>query len=131
MTAAQWLAELMCERRAAQERRKLALRFWDAEPDASFFMQQMRCANKLLKRYGVEQILAALNDPDGAACYSLSAPWLAPILARVSADSPGAAELVDEQLPARPRLEYRNSSAAHPRESTLSRLRKRTDGQKS
>lgn len=109
ITSAQWLAEVMCERKALAERRKLPLRFWTVEPDASYFKQQLTHANRLLKRFPVAALLSALNDPDLKSCFSLGSAWAVPIFTRY-ATVLNKPEVKEEEpaseLPERPQLTF-------------------------
>lgn len=143
MAAPQWLAEAMCERRARFERRKLELRFWDAEPDGAFFMAQVRAAGALLKRFPVGLILQALETPEAANCYSLGAGWFVRVLTTLAARAELAAEAgtgaataqpaasepgpFPEPPPERPRISLTRDTAG--RKSLLDRLRGPAGGQ--
>ncbi len=74
LTAAQYLAERMCERVAKKEGKELFPKFWSSPIWKKTFMQQLFAANSLLKLYGEAVIIKALR-----ACptvYSLRAPML-------------------------------------------------------
>tara|TARA_R100000005_G_C4906297_1_gene146060 strand:- start:17 stop:487 length:471 start_codon:yes stop_codon:yes gene_type:complete len=67
--AAQYIAELVCIRKAEKENKgSLAYKFWN-KGDA--YQIQIRVANKLIKKYGEKAILYYLNSPDGSNVYSL------------------------------------------------------------
>lgn len=76
LTPAQWLAELMCERKAKSERKDLPVKFWDKKlyPEwAKEWVKQAIIANRLLKKYSFEAIVAALKNPKALKIYSLGA----------------------------------------------------------
>jgi hypothetical protein len=73
LSAAQKLAEMMCERIAAKEGKGLGTRFW-LEPEWSkIFNFQMSMARAVLKLYAVEAIMRALRA--NPRVYSLGAPF--------------------------------------------------------
>lgn len=131
--ASQWLAETMCERRAKFERRNLELRFWDKEPDGSFFMAQVRAASGLLKRFPIALIIEALNMPESSNCYSLGAGWFIRVL-NTLAQSFNKSQAEDQaEVPERPQMLMKLPSVAQQdmasKKSLLDRLRGPIDGQ--
>lgn len=67
--AAQYIAELVCLRRAERENKgSLSYKFWN-KGDA--YQVQVRVAHKLIKKYGEKAILHYLNSPSGSNVYSL------------------------------------------------------------
>lgn len=82
VSAAQYLAENMCDRKARSKGTALPARFWKV--DGSIwkreFLQQVRHANALLKAYSVEAIIRALRTKEGKRIYSFGATWLDPII---------------------------------------------------
>lgn len=131
---AQFLAEIMCERRAGLDRRQLPLRFWDNKDDGVYFMKQLRAANTLLERYGPEAVLSGVNLPEAKKCYSLTAPWLAPILfkeaerlKKLREPSNPVSEVTD--LPVKPTIVFQPPPNTSPA-NLLTRLRGKSGGQK-
>lgn len=82
VTAAQYITELICERKARSEARgkDLPTRFWLLDKWAKYYKQQIPSANKLLKIYSDIAIIKALNQPKAKYIYSLRAPHLIPII---------------------------------------------------
>lgn len=87
VTAAQWLAELMCERRARQEGTGLPLQFWKTKPWDAVFRQQVAAAHRLLAQLdpgktglGAKALSIFLRSEAGKDVYSLSAAWILPHL---------------------------------------------------
>lgn len=78
---AQYLTELMCERKANKEQRKIQAGFWHDDYWKTFYVQQIQAANSLLKLYAVDIIIAAVKDKRASWMYSLRSPQLKPILA--------------------------------------------------
>lgn len=78
ITAAQYLAEFICERIAEKEGKRLALKFWNNKEWNKKFRLQITHANKLLKDYdnNVRCIIRALNTFQGKKVYSLGARYI-------------------------------------------------------
>ena len=68
-TAAQYIGELMCQRRAASLKRDLPSQFWEFKEWRNFLVYQITLANKLLKVYNEECVFSGLRDVKWA--YSL------------------------------------------------------------
>jgi len=81
VTAAQYIIELVCERKAAQNCVDLPMKFWKQKEWAGFFRSQLRKCHKLLKSYDAQAIIEALQDKQCKNVYSLFAPWLEDIIA--------------------------------------------------
>lgn len=63
ITFAQYVAELMCGRRAKFEHTDLPAKFWESSPKwKAYFTFQVLWANKLLKKYNEHVILASLKE---------------------------------------------------------------------
>lgn len=71
ITAAQKIVEILCERAAARDHKKLTDKFWETKDWKSFFLMQLIQANKLLKQFSPEAIIAALNNRKAARFFSL------------------------------------------------------------
>ncbi len=68
-SSAQYIAELVCIRRAEKENKgSLAYKFWNK---GDTYQIQVRVAHKLIKKYGEKPILHYLNSPSGSNVYSL------------------------------------------------------------
>jgi hypothetical protein len=68
-TAAQYLSEMVCIRKAERENKgSLAYKFWNK---GDSYKIQIRVANKLIKKYGEKPIFHYLNSPSGKNIYSL------------------------------------------------------------
>lgn len=75
ISASQWLAEFMCERKAGKDNRALVVKFWEHEDWRKFFQFQVVIAARLLKKFHPLAIAEGCRLTKG--CYSLSAPFLA------------------------------------------------------
>lgn len=68
-SAAQYIAELVCIRKAEKENKgSLGYKFWN---NTDNYEIQIRVANKLINKYGERAILHYLNSPSGSNVYSL------------------------------------------------------------
>lgn len=76
ITAAQYIVETICEKRASIQKKHLGQHFWKDKEWAVFYKQQILAANGLLKIYSVQAILNALKNRAAYRIYSLRAPHL-------------------------------------------------------
>lgn len=74
--AAQYVTELICEKKAKTENKELPLKFWELDEWLKFYKYQITLANKLIKQYGEHVIISALNDKRMWKTYSLRSPFL-------------------------------------------------------
>lgn len=80
VTPAQFITELICEKRAKQNGEDLHFKFWTNKKWAVFFRNQIATANKLVKLYDPIAIVKALKRPETTKIYSLRAPSLNAII---------------------------------------------------
>lgn len=80
VTPAQYIIELICEKKALSDGRALSVKFWDNPEWAKFFTAQLRMCHSLIKKYSDKAIIRALQDNRTKNTYSLRAPWLLPII---------------------------------------------------
>lgn len=80
VSAAQFITEIICERKAISQKEDLHYRFWLEKKWASFYRNQIGSAHKLLKKYKSKAIVKALNTDVGKKIYSLRAPHLPAII---------------------------------------------------
>ena len=71
ITAAQYMAELMCERQARIEKKELPQKFWEQSQWKKSYMSQILAANGLLKIYDELAIMKALKSKEADRIYSL------------------------------------------------------------
>lgn len=90
VSAAQYITEIICEKKAKLNKKDLHYRFWTNKEWERFYKDQIASANKLLKKYSDTAVVRALNNPKAAKIYSLRAPFLLPIIESEQ-------ELVDSQ----------------------------------
>ena len=76
VTAAQYLAEFMCERQAQKNKKELPKRFWNLPHWAKKFKSQLFAAYGLLKLYNETALIRAVKSKEARSIYSLRAPIL-------------------------------------------------------
>jgi hypothetical protein len=76
ITAAQRIAEIVCEKLADKEKKVLTDKFWNKPEWEKVYKQQLYLANSLLKLYSAEAIIAALRDKRAYDVYSLGADFV-------------------------------------------------------
>ena len=74
--AAQYITELICEKKAQIDKKELPLKFWELKEWLKFYRYQIPLANKLIKEYGEHVIISALRDKRMWKTYSLRSPFL-------------------------------------------------------
>mgnify|MGYP003136186275 FL=1 len=74
--AAQYITELICEKKAQIDKKELPLKFWELKEWLKFYRYQITLANKLIKEYGEHVIISALRDKRTWKTYSLRSPFL-------------------------------------------------------
>lgn len=80
ISAAQYITEIICEKKAKREKRDLHYRFWVNKEWAVFYKNQIASANKLVKTYNELAVIKALANPKAEKIYSLRAPHLIAII---------------------------------------------------
>jgi hypothetical protein len=74
--AAQYITEYICEKKARMSKKELPVKFWELPEWLKYFKFQIVLANRLLKEYSEEAIIAALKDSSCFKVYSLNSPVL-------------------------------------------------------
>lgn len=80
VSAAQYITEIICEKRAKTLNKDIGFKFWTNKEWAAFYRNQISSANKLIKQYDEVAIIKALNNPQTSRIYSLRAPHLIAII---------------------------------------------------
>lgn len=80
VSSAQYITEIICEKKAKFDGKDLHYRFWTNKEWARFYRDQIATSNKLLKNYSAKAILAALNDSKAYKIYSLRSPYIIPLI---------------------------------------------------
>lgn len=77
---AQYITEIICEKKAKINKEDLHYRFWISKKWSSFFRNQIATAHKLLSKYKAKSIIDALLDNRMEKVFSLRAPHLIAII---------------------------------------------------
>ena len=80
VSAAQYITELICEKKAKLSKEDLHAKFWLTKKWSAYYRNQIATANKLVKKYNAKAIVRALNNSKAEKIYSLRAPHLVPII---------------------------------------------------
>jgi hypothetical protein len=80
VSAAQYITEIICEKKAKLTGQDLHYRFWANKTWSSYYRNQIGSANKLLDKYSETAIVRALNTDAASKIYSLRAPHLIAII---------------------------------------------------
>lgn len=80
VSAAQYITEIICEKKAKKDKKDLHYRFWVSKEWELYYRNQIASAHKLLKEYNETAIIRGLNHPKSEKIYSLRAPHLKPII---------------------------------------------------
>ena len=84
VSAAQYITEIICEKKAKLTGQDLHYRFWTSKKWSTYYRNQIGSANKLLEKYSETAIVKALNTNEASKIYSLRAPHLIPIIEQQS-----------------------------------------------
>lgn len=80
VTAAQYITEIICEKKAKLNKKDLHYKFWTNKEWSAFYRNQIASAHKLLEKYSDVAIVRGLNNQQASKIYSLRAPHLIPII---------------------------------------------------
>jgi hypothetical protein len=80
VSAAQYITELICEKKAKLSKEDLHAKFWLTKKWSAYYRNQIATANKLVKKYNPKAIVRALNNSKAEKIYSLRAPHLTAII---------------------------------------------------
>lgn len=122
-TAAQYVAELMCQRMAENNNEgSLAYKFWNTKKWKRTYINQVIRANELVEAYDERAIVKFLNSDRGKRIYSLRFPGIEDMIAQEEENI----KKIDKNSSS---VEYEESSKSQPRkpfgrQSSMSRLRK-------
>lgn len=76
VSPAQYISEIVCERRATSLKTNLPAKFWNNPDWKQYYIFQIKIANELLKTYSDKAILFALNLDKCKTVFSLRNPVL-------------------------------------------------------
>lgn len=80
ITEGQYLAEIICERRAKDCGRDLPIKFWKLPEWSKYYKYQLIVAYGLLKTYKIDIIIKALNDKRTKTVFSLNNKFLVNVI---------------------------------------------------
>jgi len=80
VSAPQYITEFVCEKKARKDNIDLPIKFWEIKEWKNYFRYQITLANKLLKEFSEDAIMAALKDNRCWKTYSLRSPFLRSII---------------------------------------------------
>ncbi len=80
VSAAQYITEIICEKKAKLDKKDLHYRFWVNKEWSVYYRNQIASANKLLLKFSDTAIIRALNNSKATKIYSLRAPHLISII---------------------------------------------------
>lgn len=126
VTAAQYIVEYTCEKKAKREKKELPTKFWNLPEWQKFYKSQIHTANQLVKKWGEAVVIAAVKNKEASWMYSLRAPGFEQILLIEKKN-----KIVKEQIleKAFPLMEDPNVDVnAKPREIKKDNLGDRLDG---
>jgi hypothetical protein len=76
VTPAQYITEIVCERRASSLKTNLPVYFWRLDGWKQYYLFQIKIANELLNTYSENAIINSLNDDACKTVFSLRNPIL-------------------------------------------------------
>jgi hypothetical protein len=94
--SAQYVTELICEKKAKVDKKELPLRFWTLPEWLKFYKYQIMLANRLIKKYGEHAVIAALRDNRTWKTYSLRSPFIERIIAEYGKKAELSRQLAQE-----------------------------------
>jgi hypothetical protein len=80
VSAAQYIAEIMCERRGQSLNRDLPNHFWNLPEWKQFYFYQLSLARKLLEEFDPKAVIGTLLQPEFKFVYSLKLKKLRPAI---------------------------------------------------
>lgn len=122
VSSAQYITEIICERKAIKDKIDLHYRFWINKEWSKFFRNQIGSANKLLKTYSDKAIINALLSDEGKKIYSLRAPHLPDIIVREQAKLDKQNQTLTKQVDRKENISFGNKSSTNNK-NIISRLR--------
>ena len=136
ITAAQYIIETVCQKKAAMEKRDLPPQFWHLDEWKKFFSSQLRKCHLLLKKYDERAIINGLKNKRAYNIRSLFAPWLIDIIEEEQRLLDLKAKVNAHPLDDTPKMDYsRDNKESKPRSyknknNALSKLMELDNGKK-
>lgn len=107
VSIAQYITEIICEHKAAKDKKDLHYRFWTTPYWSRFYRDQIASAITLLKSYEAEDIIGALRDDRGKKIYSLRAPFLKPIIEEISEQNKKKNQVLSKEFDRTEKINFR------------------------
>ena len=126
VSAAQYITEMICEKKAKIDKEDLHHRFWTSKKWSSFFRNQIATANKLVTKYGEKAVIRALKNPKAERMYSLRAPHLLAIIDKHEALLGLENNELTESINRDEKITFRKKSTGKP--NILSKLKELDNG---
>jgi hypothetical protein len=123
VSAAQYITEIICERKAFKEKKDLCYRFWTNKDWASFYRNQIGSAHKLLKTYPDKAIIRALTSTYGQKIYSLRAPHLPSMIEKEAAMLSKENQKLTSRLSRIDNVTFGNNQSNNSKKNILSKLK--------
>ncbi len=82
VTGAQYIIELICEKKARLSNRTLPLKFWNHPEWSSFYKRWLRQVHLLLKQFDEKAIIGALKDRESGMRWSLHTDFMKGLIER-------------------------------------------------
>ena len=121
VTSAQYITELICEKKARIDKKELPFQFWELPEWRKYYQYQVVVANSLLQKYSEKAIIAALKDNRTWKTYSLRGKWLIKVIEEHSVmiqNAQNSATEVEYNFKDKPTFDSNNN-----KKSILSKLR--------
>lgn len=77
VTAAQYIIELVCEKKAKRDKKDLPLQFWELDAWRNYYVSQLRATHKLLQNYAPRAIINVVRQKN---LFSLRPKWIIPLI---------------------------------------------------
>lgn len=122
VSAAQYITELICERKAVKDKQDLHYRFWVSNKWQAFYRNQIASAHKLLKTFPDKAIVRALLTDEGKKIYSLRAPHLPDIIQKEAALLEKENTVLTKSLDRKTDVSFFKPSASHTK-NIISKLK--------
>jgi len=110
VSAAQYITELICEKKALIDKQDLHYRFWINKQWSAFFRNQIASAHKLIKQYGEKAVVRALNNAKSKNIYSLRAPHLKAIIEYEKTQLSQENTEISKPIDRNPKINFRKST---------------------
>jgi hypothetical protein len=122
VSPAQYITELICEKKAKINKEDLHYRFWISKKWSMFFRNQIATANKLLSQYNSKAIIQALLDKKAEKIFSLRAPHLLAIIEEKEKLLKTANNTLTKSIDRKTNAVFKNNHNASKNKNIISKL---------